>query len=37
LFSRNETFDIDLNGLGNGAHSLLVHADDEAKTPPSCN
>ncbi|HEX3627805.1 MAG TPA: hypothetical protein VH280_20540 [Verrucomicrobiae bacterium] len=29
--SKNETFDIDLNGLGKGAHSLLVHADDEAK------
>ena len=29
--SRNETFDIDLNGLSKGTHSLLVRAEDEAK------
>lgn len=29
--STNETFDIELSGLSKGTHSLLVHAQDEAK------
>ncbi len=29
--SRNETFDIELNSLSKGTHSLLVRAEDEAK------
>ena len=29
--STNETFDIQLKGLSKGTHSLLVHAEDEAK------
>lgn len=29
--STNETFDIQLNGLSKGTHSLLVHAQNEAK------